>query len=143
MFWENEKEDTRIAKNYTAIVDSMEYRKMLWRLFLIGILTNFLLWSAVFLMPEKIYQGFTLVSGLSDKLGIGLLAIPLFFTAFTVYSLFRFKFPDIEEQKLDSEMMSTFAYQKNSAKRFWIWVGSFATGTVNTLMLIFADLYLQ
>lgn len=143
MFWENEKEDTKIAKNYTAIVDSMAERKVLWRFFLIGILTNFLLWSAVFLMPEKIYQGFTLVSGLSDKLGMGLLAIPLFFTAFTVYSLFRFKFPDIEEQNLDSEMMSTFAYQSKSAKRFWIWVGSFAVGVINTGLLVLTDLYLQ
>lgn len=143
MFREDRKTDEAIAKNFTSVVDSMADRNFLWRLFLIGILTNFLIWSAIFLMPEKIYQGFSLVSSLSDKLGIGLLGIPLFLTAFTVYALFRFKFPDIEEQKLDSEMMSTYSYQKHSAKRFWIWIGSISIGVVNTLLLIFADLYLQ
>lgn len=141
--WENEKEDTKIANNFIIVVDSMAERNVLWRFFLIGILTNLLLWTAVFLMPEKIYQGFTLVSGLSDKLAMGLLGIPLFFTAFTIYSLFRFKFPDIEEQKLQSEMMSTFAYQANSAKRFWIWIGSFSVGVINTGLLVLTDLYLQ
>ena len=143
MFREDSKRDTEIAKNFSKAVDSMADRNILRRFLLIGVLTNFLIWSAVFLMPEKIYQGFSLVSSMSDKIAIGLLGIPLFFTAFTVYALFRLKFPDIEEQKLDSEMMSTFAYQRNSAKRFWIWIGSFSVGIINTILLIVADLYLQ
>lgn len=143
MFWENEKEDPQIAQNFSKVVDSMADRNLLRRFRLIGFLTNCLVWSAVFLMPETIYKGFNLVNAFSNKLSLGLLGIPLIFTTFTIYGLFRLKFPDIEEQKLDSEMMSTFAYQANSAKRFWIWVGSFAVGIVNTLLLIFADLYLQ
>jgi hypothetical protein len=143
MFREDSKRDAEIAKDFSYVVDSMADKKVIKRLILIGVLTNLLIWFAVFLMPERIYQGFSLISGLSDKIGLGLLGIPLMFTAFTVYGFFRLKFPDIEEQKLDSEVMSTFAYQKHSAKRFWIWVGSFAVGVINTGLLVLADIYLQ
>ena len=143
MFREDSKPDAEIAKDFSYVVDSMADRNILKRFHLIGVLANFLIWSAVILMPEKIYQGFSLIGGLSDKVAIGLLGIPLFFTAFTIYALFRLEFPDIEEQNFDSEMMSTFAYQRHSAKRFWIWIGSFAVGVVNTLLLIIADFYLQ
>ncbi|MEK7724213.1 MAG: hypothetical protein AAB336_07705 [Acidobacteriota bacterium] len=143
MFQEDRKTDEAIAKNFSSVVDSMADRRVLWRLFLIGILANSLIWMAVLLMPEMVYKGFNLISVVSDKLGKALLGIPLFFTAFTVYALFRFKFPDIEEQKLESEMMSTFVYQANSAKRFWIWISSITFGIINTALLVVADLYLQ
>ncbi len=136
MVREDRKTDEAIAKNFTSVVDSMADRNFLWRLFLIGILANFLIWMAVLLMPEMVYKGFNFVNQFSNKLSMGIFGIPLFFTAFTVYALFRFKFPDIEEQKFESKMMSTFAYQANSAKRFWIWVSSFAVGIINTLLLI-------
>lgn len=143
MFGENEKEDTEIARNFSKAVDSMADRMILRRFLLIGVLTNFLIWSAVFLKPEMIYKGFSLVNTFSNKLSLGLLGIPLIFTTFTIYALFRLKFPDIEEQRLDSEIMSSHTYQINSAKRYIIWVCSFAVGIVNTILLIMADIYLQ
>lgn len=143
MFGENEKEDTKIARNFSKAVDSMADRMILRRFLLIGVLSNFLIWSAVFLMPEMIYKGFSLVNTFSNKLSLGLLGIPLIFTTFTIYALFRLKFPDIEEQRLDSEIMSSHTYQINSGKRYIIWVCSFSVGIVNTILLIFADIYLQ
>ena len=143
MFQEDSKRDAKIAANFTTVADSMSDRKALQILILIGVLANLLIWFAVLMMPEKIFQAVYLISSLSNKIGLGILGIPLLFTSFTVYWLFRLKFPDIEEHDLDSEMMSTFTYQANSAKRFWIWIGSFSVGIINTLMLVIADLYLQ
>ena len=139
MFREEQKSDDKIAQNFSNVVDSMANRKVLWRFIWIGGVINLIMWLAVFLFPSIIYQGFSTIGKVSDKLMLGLFGIPLIFTALTVYALFRLKFPDIEDQKLDSEIMSSVVYQSNSSKKFWIWISSFAVGVVNTGLLIITD----
>ncbi|MBX7172133.1 MAG: hypothetical protein K1X72_14305 [Pyrinomonadaceae bacterium] len=143
MFFENEKENEKIANNFSKVVDSMTNKQIIWRFLLIGLSVNFLFWLAVLLIPELIYKGFHLVNIVSDKLSKGLLGIPLMLTTFTVYAIFRLKLPNIEDQKLDSELMASYAYQAQSTKRFWVWIISFMVGIINTLLLIMTDLVLN
>lgn len=143
MFKEDEKGDAKIARNFSNVVDSMANKWILLRFIWLGIVANFLIWVSVFLLPTTIYTGFGVIGKVSSKIMVGLLGIPLIFTTLTVYALFRLKFPDIEEQKLDSEIMSSVVYQSNSAKRFWIRISSFAVGVTNTGLLILADLTLS
>ena len=52
------------------------------------------------------------------------------------YAVFRLKFPVIEEQRLDAEVMGSFAYQSNSTKRWMVWVLSAVGGLVNVGLLV-------
>jgi len=78
----------------------------------------------------------------SNKIGMLILGIPFGTGLWTVYCLLRLKFPDIEEQRFGSEVLSTFSYQAHSNKRWLVWLGSITGGVLNLLVLSFLDLLL-
>ena len=52
------------------------------------------------------------------------------------YSLFRMKFPDIEDVAVDEGPIATsFSTQRRSERKFRIWVVSAAAGVVNVIVL--------
>ena len=146
MFWEtkkSEKENEELDRNLTELVDNLAHRSALLRFLAVCAAGNALVWLAVLATPSAVYQGFGLVYGLSDKVGMSLLGLPFGFAMFAAYCLLRLKFPDVEDNKqLDSAMMASFEYQAQSGKRWFIWMGSILAGVVNVLLLILADLYL-
>ena len=80
-------------------------------------------------------EGFSQVWEGSDRIAKIVLAIVFGIGMWLTYSLFRLRFPDIEEQRLDSEVMGSFAYQTNSTKRWMVWVLSAVGGIVNVGLL--------
>ncbi|HSK73854.1 MAG TPA: hypothetical protein VK892_19305 [Pyrinomonadaceae bacterium] len=95
-------------------------------------------------MPKLVYESFSLIFGLSDKLGISLLGFPFGFGLFIAYCLARLKFPDIEDNKnLESDMMASFSYQANSTKRWFIWLFSILAGVINVILLVLVTLLLN
>jgi hypothetical protein len=70
------------------------------------------------------------------------LGIPFGFGLYLTYCIFRLRLPDIEDNtRLDSEVMASFAYQKESTKRWFVWLFSVLGGVVNVLLLILANMY--
>lgn len=104
--------------------------------------SNILIWLGVLLFPEEVYYGESTLLDVSDKIGIGVLCVPLLIGMAIAYLAFRLKFPDIEEQELESDMMASYAYNNHAQKRWKIVVASAACGAVNLLMLVLTDLAL-
>lgn len=147
MFWgseKREKENEKIAANYSQIAEDLGDKSFLFPFLWICIIGNIAVWLSVFLMPNLVYEGFSLVFGLSDKLGISLLGFPFGFGLFTAYCVARLKFPDVEDNKnLESEIMASFSYQANSTKRWFIWLFSILAGITNVILLVLVTLYLN
>jgi len=147
MFWDtdkSEKDNEVVAAAYSHIVDDLGDRRLLLRYLWICLAGLVAAWLSVMAIPNLVYQCFSLIFDLSDKLGIAALGLPFGLGLFTAYCLFRLKFPDIEDNKnLDSEIMASFNYQSDSTKRWFIWLFSILFGVINVILLILTTLFLS
>jgi len=143
MFWNDEEADERLAGNLNKVVDGIADKRNLIRLLLLCGFANLAIWLCVIIFPAAVRDAFNLVNEVSDKISKVTLAFPFGLGLFFAYSLFRLKFPVIEEQKLDSDMMASFQYQAHSLKRWWIWIFSVVAGILNVLLLIALDVFLS
>jgi hypothetical protein len=142
LFWDDDKEDRASAEQFTLAVDSLSNRRSINRLQLVGLFGNLVIWGIVIFFPFYVYRLFDLSWAISNKLGAGILGIPLMLTVFSVYSIFRRRMPNLEDQKLESEMMASFGYQEQATKRWRIWIFSFVIGIINTFLLVSIDFIL-
>ena len=133
--FEKEDSDDRIADRLNAQVDAMSDRRVLLRNVVVLGAVNLLIWLSVLLFSGGVREGFSQVWEGSDRIAKIVLAIVFGIGMWLTYSLFRLRFPDIEEQRLDSEVMGSFAYQTNSTKRWMVWVLSAVGGIVNVGLL--------
>ncbi|MEJ7848908.1 MAG: hypothetical protein WKF92_12565 [Pyrinomonadaceae bacterium] len=78
---------------------------------------------------------------MNDKMSKVVLAIPFTLGMAITYLIFRFKFPDIEEQNLGSEVMGSYACQADSQKRWLVWLFSTVGGVLNLLLVILATFH--
>jgi len=143
MFWNDEEADDQLADNLNKIVDGMAEKRNLIRFLLFCGFANLIIWLCVIIFPAVISDSFVLVNDVSDKIGKATLAVPFGLGLFLAYSLFRLKFPDIEEQKLDSDLMASYRYQAHSLKRWWIWFFSVLAGILNVLLLMTLAIFLS
>ncbi len=143
MFWNDEEADDRLAGNLNKVVDEMADRRSLIRFLLFCSFANLVIWLCVIIFPAAVRDSFVLVNGVSDKIGKATLAVPFGLGLFFAYSLFRLKFPDVEEQKPDSDLMASYHYQAHSLKRWWIWLFSVLAGILNVLLLVTLDIFLS
>lgn len=140
--WSSNKEDSddKFAEIVNRNVDALANRTTLRRHVLVLGTVNLLIWLSVFIFPVDVRHGFTQVWNGSDKIGKVVLVLVFSVGMWLSYSLFRLKFPDIEEQPLETDVMASFAYQSNSSKRFAVWVFSAVGGILNLALLILAVL---
>lgn len=144
MFWKDEdKEDDKLAENINRFVDDLNDRQTLKRFLYIFAAANLLIWLCVLVFPHAVREGFETVSGVSDKIAKITLAVPFGIGFYLTYALFRLKFPDIEEQNLESIPMASFNYNAKSAKRWRVWLLSAVGGVLNVLVLILTDIFLS
>jgi hypothetical protein len=128
--------DDRFAEKIAANVEAMADRRVLVRYVLVLGTVNLLMWVCVLLLTASVRDGFSQVWSASDKIGKIVLAMVFGIGMWLTYALFRMKFPDIEEQRLDSEIMGSFAYQSDSTKRWMVWVLSAVGGLLNVGLLV-------
>lgn len=143
MFRDTEKEDAKMAADFSSIVESMASRSILYRFIIIGSIINLISWGSVLFLADWVHQIFSLLNTFSNKLPMAIMGIPLMSTAFAVYSLFRLKMQDVEDNPFDSSMMSTYNYQSRSLRQWWVWIASFAAGALNVLLLLLVDIWLN
>ena len=147
MFWESkksEKEDEKITAYQSQAIENLSDRQTLFRFLLICVLANAIIWFSVLIFPSFVHEKFSRIFDVSDKLAIALLGFPFGFGLFAAYSLCRLKFSDVEDNKnLESDMMSSFNYQSNSTKRWFVWLFSIVVGVLNLAFLILVNLMLS
>ena len=118
----------------------MSDRRTLLRFIWILGTINLLIWASVLIVPADVRQAFDTVSAMNRKFGGLVLAIIFGLGMWLSYSLFRLKFPDIEEQQLDADIMGSFAYQSDSTKKYRVWLFSAVGGIVNVALMVLAIL---
>ena len=141
--WDEDGSDDRTAERLNDAITRMNDRQVLFRFFAIMLVANLLIWICVLIFPEPVYHAFQRVNAANDKLSKVVLALVFGVGMFLAYSGLRFKFPDVEEQNLDSDVMATYAYQAHSTRRWFVWLGSTAFGIVNLLLLIVVTIWLN
>jgi hypothetical protein len=140
----SEKEDEKIAANIVQLVEDLGNKRLLLRFLWVCIFGNAFIWLSVLVLPNLVDTGFSVLFEFSDKLGIGALGIPFGFGLYTAYCLCRLKFPDVEDNKsLDSEILSSFNYQLQSKKRWFIWLFSILVGVFNVVSMVLTTLFLN
>jgi hypothetical protein len=139
-FWQEDKSDDQFAEKLSRGVEAMSDRRTLIRFIWILGTINLLIWLSVLIVPVDVRDGFDTVSQLNRKVGGIVLALVLGLGMWLSYSLLRLKFPDIEEQRLDADVMGSFAYQSDSTKKYRVWLFSAIGGIVNLGLMILAVL---
>ena len=143
MFWQarkGEDEDMRTAADMVELVASLSDGKLLKRFLLKCLAINLLVWVVAVVFAGPVYRIMSVV--LSSKFGMLFLGIPLVFGMFLTYCLLRLKFSTIEETRmLDSELMGSYSYQRESSRHWMVWVLSVLGGVLNVLFLIATNLY--
>jgi hypothetical protein len=142
MFWKEEEGNSRLFNRFLEQLEKLAENYSLSYFLIFAIGGNIAIWLLVLFFPSYVYNIVDYSAVISDKLRFGLMGIPLLFGTFIAYFLFRLKFPDIEEQNLESEIMSTYSFQTNASKRWKIWIASITIGIINTALLILTDLSL-
>ena len=134
--------DSRAAENLTRGIEAMSDRRTLrlYTAILAGL--NILIWAAVLLVPHDVRDAFDRVAGLNQKISVVVLGLVLGIGLFLAYSLLRLKFPDVEDQNLEADVMATYSYQSHSTFRWRVWLASTIFGVVNLLLMIVINLWL-
>ncbi len=142
MNWnEDSDKHEKLAENINKLLGSVSTRQKLLRFLYICIGLNLLIWISIVLFPVDVYYAFSRVHEMNDKMSKVVLAIPFTLEMAITYLIFRFKFPDIEEQNLGSEVMGSYAYQADSQKRWLVWLFSTVGGVLNLLLVILATFH--
>lgn len=142
MFWKtDEEEDDRIAENLNRGIESLANRQTLFYFLTFCAVSNSIIWLCVILFSEWISDIFLRIADVNEKLSAIILGIPFGLGMFFVYSLFRLKFPDLEDRNAESDVMGSYNYSNHSTKRWHIWLVSIGGGVINVLLLVLADIY--
>ena len=145
MFWENEKDEKdneKMSESLIAFTDDLSNKSFLKRFLLFSVSTNIIIWLCILLMPETINRTFGAIFDLSNKLGAAILGIPFGLALFSAYSICRLMFPNLEDNKqLNADLMSSFDYQSDSTKRWFVWLFSILVGIINVLLIVLVNLY--
>jgi hypothetical protein len=139
---DREQRDDEFARLINRNVDALSDRRTLkLHLAIVGIIT-FLIWLSVLLFPRDVAEAWGKVSELDDKITAVIIAINFGLGFWLTYSLFRLKFPDLEQKRLDGEVFRSFRESEHSLKRYRVWLASTIGGVINVLLLVAADIYL-
>lgn len=142
MFRKNaEEENDKVAESLNQGIEALANRRTLFYFLIFCGVANAILWLCVILFADWVTEIFLRVSDVNEKISAMVLGIPFGLGTFFVYSLFRLKFPDIEDQNTESDVMGSYNYQNHSTKRWHIWLVSIIGGVLNVLLLVITDIY--
>jgi hypothetical protein len=140
LVWDKDARDEKILEGIGETISRLNPNPTTKKNLLLCWGVNSSIWLVTIVFPNFIYDTYQLIS-VSDY-GKAIILIPFGCAAYGAYLLLRSRFPDIENTKFDSDIMSSYGYQVNSVKRWKVWVASCAVGAVNTILLMLVDAYL-
>jgi hypothetical protein len=139
----HERRDEEVAALVSRNIDAMSNRRTL-RLYVAALAAaNALVWLSVIVFPKDVGRAWESVNDLNEKIGLAVLAIVFGLGLWLTYSLFRLKFPDLEDPAFEEDVLASFNYSLHSTKRWRVWLVSVIGGVLNVLMLIFLDVFLS
>ncbi len=146
MFWESKKDEIineKFDQNLTQFVEDLKDVSWLRKVLYFTLIFHAVCWIFVLFFSNIGIFLADKFGGLTSKPVFLALSIPFFFGFTTVYSIFRLKFPDMEENKhLNSDLMASLEYQNNSNKRWILWLCAILAGLFNVVLLIIVSLIL-
>lgn len=138
-----ERRDEELAALVSRNIDAMSDRGTLRIYVAILAAANAVVWLSVILFPKDVGRAWDTVNDLDEKIGLAVLAIIFGLGMWLTYSLFRLKFPDLENPEFEKDVLASFNYSIHSTKRWRIWLVSVIGGVLNVLLLIFLDVFLS
>jgi len=140
MFGETEKDAKRnekFDKNISQFVEDMGDKSVSNGFLILSGIALIISWLSVLLFSNFAVFFYEKLGGFTSKPVTIILLVPFFAGFIFAYSVFRLKFPDMEENKLlESDLMASLDYQNNSNKRWFLWIFSILTGLANVFLLI-------
>jgi len=133
----------RLANTVNNLLGDVSVRRKLLRLLYLCIGINVLIWVSALLFPADLRDAFDRVHAVSDRLSKIVLVVPFVLGMSISYFAFRLRFPDIEEQNLEADVMASYAYHSHSQKRWLVWLFSVIGGVANLLLLVGTTLFLS
>jgi hypothetical protein len=137
-----ERRDEEFAALVNSRIDALADRRILWLNIAILSFANLIVWLSVILFPADVLHAWQTVDNLDEKIAFTVLAITFGLGMWLTYSLFRLRFPDIENPRFDEEVFASFSYSLHSTKRWRIWLAAVVGGVLNALGLIFVEILL-
>ncbi len=134
-----ERRDENLARSVSSNVEAMSHRPTLKKYVYLLSGVNLLFWASVLLRPYDVLTAFNKVAEINNKIVFLVLTSIFGIGMWLTYSIFRLKFPDLENRTESNEVMSAFADQENSTRKIRIWVASVAFGFLNLLGLAITE----
>jgi len=131
-----ERHDEEFARLLINSVDALSNRKTLWIYVAILGTANAIIWLSVIIFPRDVMQAWFRVTDLDDKIGGMVIAILFGIGMWLTYSIFRLRFPDLEDPKFRDEVLASFNYSMHATKRWRVWLFAVTGGVLNVLFLI-------
>lgn len=136
----HQRREDRCADLSLQGLDALSDQKTLKKFLYILGGVNILIWVSAILFPLDVFRAFGKVMDVSDRIGMIVLGLLFGLGIWITYSLLRLRFPDIEDQKLDTEVFGSYARQTHANKRWFVWLFSVIGGVVNLFGVIFVVL---
>ncbi|MEQ1764492.1 MAG: hypothetical protein ABL984_15285 [Pyrinomonadaceae bacterium] len=133
----SERQDEETAATLIDVTEALGIESIRRRFFLRFALANLVVWVLVGAFAGWLYYLFTEVFSLTDTPGLIAVLVPFVIGFYGAYSFLRIRMPNVEDNKhLESEMLSTYHYNADSTKRWFVWVGAVTFGLLNAFGII-------
>src|SRR4051812_31621528 len=135
----SERNDEQLAALVDRHLDALSNRRTLKIYIFVLASANACVWLSVVLFSGEVFKAWTIVTDVNNRIGFVTLAIIFGIGMWLTYSLFRLKFPDIEDQNFEGEMLASYSYSLQSTKRWRIWLFSVIGGVANLILLLLTE----
>jgi hypothetical protein len=136
-----ERRDEELAEMVSRNLDALSNRRTLKTYILVLASVNAVIWLSVIFFSRDLYKGWILATNVNNKIGAFAIAIIFGQGMWLTYSLFRLKFPDIEDPDFSSELFASQSYSDHSVKRWRVWLFAVIGGIVNLFLLLLTEAY--
>jgi hypothetical protein len=133
----SERQDEETAATLVEVTELLGFEPARRRFFRWFALINLAIWTAASVFSSWLYYLFTEVISLTDTPGMVAVGVPLVVGFYGAYAFLRGRVSGVEDNKqLESDMMSTYQYNADATKRWFVWVGSVTFGLLNALAVV-------
>jgi len=133
----SERQDEETSVTLIEVAEALGIESIRRRFLLRFALFNLAIWVTAALFSSWLYYFFTEVISLTDTPGLVAMLAPLIVGFYGAYAFLRGRVSGVEDNKqLESDMMSTYQYNSDATRRWFVWVGSVTFGLLNALGVI-------
>lgn len=133
----SERRDEEMAATLVDVTEALGYESVRRTFFRRFLFLNLAVWAIAGIFSGWLYQLFTEVLSLTDTPGIIAVGTPFVLGFYAAYAFLRIRVPDVEDNKqLESDMMSTYQYNADSTRRWYVWIGAILFGLLNALGVV-------